>query len=1078
MGYRYTGISGVSGAFSATLNPVAVTGTGVVSVAGIVGTFSSTLNPVVMTGVGTTNGVTGAFSATLNPVSLSATGQFGTFTSTNLASITFSPTITGTSLPVTFGHVFKEGDVPSGTSVEALGLTTQFNVLSTHADGSARHASLTVVTNTSAGVPQIVTLRTRLPTSNAAITKSQILSTVFDASASLVVSGTTYLMTARELLAGTTTPLQNVTHIAGPYCTEYIVGAKLRTSGGTQHNHLAAYFHVRAYSASGNGVVNRIRCDVVVENGWTFVAGSNAITSAVTIAVAGSTVFSSGSYVLYHHTKIYASGWYGTNPQVTYKHDSAYLLSTKAVPNYGTGTLKEALLSTFSATYSPGGTAGLRSSWGGTGDHYQIGIMPEWDASYVVSGDIRALNSSIAASKAGGSFSFHYRDENTGFFPSIDTYPTISEQGYSGGLIQGAGGTAYSHDEGADASAHAPLLGYLAYLCTSDYIHLEALLSQTNYFMLWNSTSRRTYLTGPQDGIVGLQNRGQAWAIRNLGAAAYITPDAHPQKTYFTNKLANNINQKTASWASPSKNIFGAIQDYDWLNGVPPKYTPFENDFFLTSFGWLVDLGFTSATTMRNWLSKFQPGRLGQDASGYCPYYSMPYKWDAGVSPTPTGDTFYSTWAALYAANYPTESASQCPAGLISGSYQDVPSIGDFTHGFYSNMKPALAYSVDSGVASLATWKRFVSYGTNDYTYSPRYNIVPRALASLPAGYLAQPSGTWREFTGKLASAVDPCPSRTCNYSGTEGFAAIMDSWSSAIYDSKRDRLIFWGGGHNAYYGNEQIVFDLITETWSRLTNPSSVPSSDKAPPNLTTYYSDGKPASRHPYNVPQYDPIRDQLISGYAAATAGETGGQSPACDVYNYATGAWSIKANAPTPGADPYGMFAAVDASGNYWIAYWGFSTFNKFNPANNTWTAYSASYNYSGGPYCTAAIDTLRNRFVAIGSGHFTKTSLATPTSTTAVGGSPPGALLSAQGPGWVYDPIGDRFIGWVGGQTLHAVDAATLTNWTTLTTSGATPPDSSMAGNWRGTNGKFRYSPNLHGLILAVQTFYPPYFYKL
>ena len=36
---------------------------------------------------------------------------------------------------------------------------------------------------------------------------------------------------------------------------------------------------------------------------------------------------------------------------------------------------------------------------------------------------------------------------------------------------------------------------------------------------------------------------GQAWSLRTLGHAAYITPDAHPLKGYFVKQLDNNLNQ-------------------------------------------------------------------------------------------------------------------------------------------------------------------------------------------------------------------------------------------------------------------------------------------------------------------------------------------------------------------------------------------------------------------------------------------------------------------------------------------------------------------------------------------------------
>jgi len=48
-----------------------------------------------------------------------------------------------------------------------------------------------------------------------------------------------------------------------------------------------------------------------------------------------------------------------------------------------------------------------------------------------------------------------------------------------------------------------------------------------------------------------------------------------------------------------------------------------------------------------------------------------------------------------------------------------------------------------------------------------------------------------------------------------------MTAWSGGAFDTTRDRLVVWGGGHADYPGNELYVFDLGTLRWQRLTDPS-----------------------------------------------------------------------------------------------------------------------------------------------------------------------------------------------------------------------------------------------------------------
>ncbi|MBN1377797.1 MAG: hypothetical protein JXA04_01025, partial [Gammaproteobacteria bacterium] len=38
---------------------------------------------------------------------------------------------------------------------------------------------------------------------------------------------------------------------------------------------------------------------------------------------------------------------------------------------------------------------------------------------------------------------------------------------------------------------------------------------------------------------------------------------------------------------------------------------------------------------------------------------------------------------------------------------------------------------------------------------------------------------------------------------GYTGPQSVMAAWSGGAYDSSRDRLIVWGGGHEDYAGNE-----------------------------------------------------------------------------------------------------------------------------------------------------------------------------------------------------------------------------------------------------------------------------------
>lgn len=989
-----------------------------------------------------------------------------------------------TNVPVTFGHSFKQGDVPSGATLIAkiggVPITTQSLIKSAHADGSARHAILScVVPSLTALGSQTLTLETTgTPGGGVPITKADVLATAFDSAVTCTIGGTVYSLTARSLLDGSVPVVLDLAWMSGPQCSEFVVGGRLR-NGGATHAHLCAYFHVRAYGASGN--VTRVRCDVIVENGWTFVAGAGAITYNITATVGGATVYSNAAYVHYHHSRWHARGWWGVDPQVRWTHNTAYLKASKAVPNYGTGTVSAATLNSYTA-YSPGGNANLRANWGDTGYHEQIGHLPEWDAAYVKTGDVRAFNATVANTKAAGSYSYHYRDENTGYPPLLDSYPELCESEGTGGIVIGTGGAGYSHEPGQDPNAHQPLVGYLAYLLTGDYCHLEELQFLANYNMVWTSRGSRAAGTGNNAyGVTGLQHRGRAWGMRTVAHAAAITPDAHPLKSYLVAKTNNHISHYTSTYATvggSNYNILGAIQDYDWANGNPPKYSPWQADFMTGVMCRLVELGF-SASTLQTWSARWPTGRMGQPGigNGYCKFWASDYQFTSGI--VDSGGAYNASFAQLYVENW--NLACTPPGPNATTGWMQSAAFPEIVTGYYSNMRPALAMAVDAGVANARTWRDYEAMGSVDYSNDPVWDIVPRF--GVPAALAALAPGEWYEFPSSAANAVDPCPGGGCSYQGSNGFEDVMLGWSGGAYDSKRDRLIAWGGGHGGYYGNLMIAFDVNLGQWLRLTDPSPIVSGDLAPPNATAYYADGQPSARHTYNSLQYVVETDAFMSLLTPGTSGGSGVFGPWADRFTLSNNTWASAGTIPNvpeqSGENEIGAFSAVDGFGNCWVHTTtnGNNRLYKYTPSTNTWTAHATFVRgYYPGQGCTAAIDTKRHRMVTVGAdsnGHmFYRWDLNNPNAAPVALTGFPSALNADIAPGFDYDPVGDRFLAWNGGQTVHVLNAATLV-WSALSVSGAVPP----TANARGTYGRFRYAPAFHGFILANRTDQNVFFLK-
>ena len=134
-----------------------------------------------------------------------------------------------------------------------------------------------------------------------------------------------------------------------------------------------------------------------------------------------------------------------------------------------------------------------------------------------------------------------------------------------------------------------------------------------------------------------------------------------------------------------------------------------------------------------------------------------------------------------------------------------------------------------------------------------------------------------------------------------------MQGWSGGAYDTKRDRLIVWGGGHSGYAGNEVYIFDINTLQWQRLIEPSTQVSPD------TLYYPDGLPTSRHTYDYIEYLPTMDRFCSAGVVGAYGSGVTSGPAFDCLNFDTLQWEKYPDVPNR-AFGIGAISAVDASGN--------------------------------------------------------------------------------------------------------------------------------------------------------------------
>ncbi len=318
---------------------------------------------------------------------------------------------------------------------------------------------------------------------------------------------------------------------------------------------------------------------------------------------------------------------------------------------------------------------------------------------------------------------------------------------------------------------------------------------------------------------------------------------------------------------------------------------------------------------------------------------------------------------------------------------------------------------------------------------------------------LAQIPGTlgWYEIPGTRLRPVCAGENGFPQVLGNTGCAAITSAWSGGAFDTSRNRLLMWGGGHSDYAGNEVYALDLDTLTLERLDDPTAV-LRDGCTNGGT--YADGKPVSRHSYNHLAYLPGQDALFAW---------GGSQWQCGFFRDDAWAFSLSALSWTPlsttngPSGGFGRSVAFDPGSGLVYARDDFDLYS-YSPAANAWTKRTAT-EVGASDYKTAVIDTVRRRYyyserenpttvrwydIASPTGTVTRQSLAT----SGCG------FLSDEGAGWEYDPVQDRLVGWAGGNTVYLMDPDTGA-CTTVTHAGGP----SALPN--GTFGRFRYVPALN-----------------
>lgn len=648
-------------------------------------------------------------------------------------------------VPVTFGQVFAKGHLQStdalvGRLEDGTTVALQVDVKARHDDGSVRHAIISAIVPTIApSKVRTMSLVKGVAATTSAATIDSLVRAGFSASFHAKINGVDYFVSAEDLLkSGKAT-----TWLSGSVANEWHVSAPLHTAGGVQHPHLAANFAIRWYAG-----VNKARVDVDVENTWTYEAAPQNFTYDASIVIGGQTVYSKPGLTHLNQARWRKLFWFnGTEPAVNVKHNTAYLIATGAVPNYDQSlVIPETAITNYQSEWNtkskePMGNGLILAYMPTTGGRNDIGLLPAWSALYLLSQDGRMKDIMLRTADLAGSFGAHYRDKKTGRPVSLADYPFMTVNGREGDtynsttkqyesfpLCAGAGlcDTPYTHD-----AAHQPALAYLPYLVTGDYYYLEEL----QFWGMWNAFSTNPGYRDLSKGIMSSEQvRGQAWSLRTLAEAAYITPDNDSLKKTFVNIIDSNLDWYNNTYVTNSANqqyanklgiiVNGFAVEYDNGTGI----APWQDDFFTSAIGHAAELGFTKANALLAWKAKFPISRMV--GAGACWIEASMYDMHVrSVWNTP----FYTTIGEAYSKSHDAafnalECGSSAMGAALGGQAGEMAGYSSSVVGYPSNLQPALAYAATvGGTDGKKAWTLFMSRTVKpDYRYAPQFAIVPR----------------------------------------------------------------------------------------------------------------------------------------------------------------------------------------------------------------------------------------------------------------------------------------------------------------------------------------------------------------
>lgn len=561
----------------------------------------------------------GGFAATraADEASTDAVGRFTLNADSSLPARTFS-----------FGQIFLSGALQKNETVQVLldghAVPTQMDAKAFHADGSVRHAVLTVELPKLRSGQELKGQIVKQPAMAAAASAGDAAVPPLTVAVSL--KGGQRVMLDLQAIARDPHGAQPGFWLTGPLAQE-------RRYMADVNDHLQVVFDVFTPKTGP------ARVDVAFHNDWTGIRNGDNLDYDVDMALGGASIYQARGVHQYTFSNWHRLIWTDGKDQPRVVQDLAVLQAVGAVPRYDRNfpfardVADDMAGAANRLSDKPMASGTIDHHMPDTGGRWDLGPMPTWSVADLLAGSEYTRKLVIANADGAGTVPWHLRERKTGLPLTIDAHPKTWLDSRGEGTVQeGVLPEPFleeNHGWTLDDS-HQPALSYLAYLLTGSQYYRDELASQAAFVLM---SYDQNYRGGAHGIIIGenaeswQQVRGLAWSLRTIANAAYILPASYPLRGYFDAKLKGNL-AKLAQVYILDRKMKSAGPMEGWVSGDyrdEGATAPWQQAYLAVVLAWVNDMGYADAGRMAGWMSNFLAGLFTSGDQGFDPMRGPAY---------------------------------------------------------------------------------------------------------------------------------------------------------------------------------------------------------------------------------------------------------------------------------------------------------------------------------------------------------------------------------------------------------------------------------------------------------------------